>query len=404
MRRNILVTTYWSFNDPLIQTYTLPYLKIILKQLPSGSKIHLFTLEQSEIDASNKKVFELEKDNVIVLQNTYFPFGLQAIVYNAWYILKTIWYSKRNKIDTVHAWCMPGGAIGYIISKVLRVPLILDSYEPHAETMLESNTWKKNGLAFKLLFFIEKLISRHASLTIATTSKMKEYAALKYNVTLNEFYVKPACVDLEKFSFENIKNETLLEKFHFKGKIVGVYVGKFGGSYLTKEVFEIFNAAYEYWGENFRVLLLNNQDEGYICSLARDAFFKYKLVTKLFIKNDLIADYIGMADFAITPFVPVPSKRYGSPIKTGEYWALGLPVIITKDISDDSDIIREHDAGYVLEELASSEYRNAIIKIDLLIKDKKKSDIYNKIKPLAEKYRNYKIAEEIYKQVYQRYY
>lgn len=400
MRRNILVTTYWSFNDPLIQTYTLPYLKIILKKLPSGSKVHLFTLEQSEMNKSDKMVGELEKENIIVLRNNYFPFGFRAIVYNAWYILKTIMHCKKNKIDTVHAWCMPGGAIGYLISKTLKLPLIIDSYEPHAETMLESMTWKKHGVAFQILFHIEKLISREASLTIATTSQMKEYARSKYNVDLKNFYVKPACVDLVKFSFKNVKKEALLEELNFKGKIVGVYVGKFGGSYLTKEIFEIFNAAYEYWGDDFRVLLLNNQDECYLRELAKTASFKYKLVTKLFIENDLIADYIGLADFAITPFVPVPSKRYGSPIKTGEYWALGLPVIITKNISDDSERIRKHDVGYVLEELTSSEYAKAIIKVDSLIKDRKKIDIYNNIRPLAEEYRNYKIAEKTYDQVY----
>ena len=44
---NVLVFTTWSFYDALIQTYTLPYLKLIKKQLPEGSSIHFITLEQS---------------------------------------------------------------------------------------------------------------------------------------------------------------------------------------------------------------------------------------------------------------------------------------------------------------------------------------------------------------------
>src|SRR5690606_18802981 len=110
---------------------------------------------------------------------------------------------------------------------------------------------------------------------------------------------------------------------------------------------------------------------------------------KLFVENKFIADYIGLADFAITPFVPVPSKRYGSPIKTGEYWAVGLPVIITKDISTDSDIISQNNCGYVLQDLSLEEYQKAIIKIDSLIFNKEKLDIYKSIRPLAEKYRNF---------------
>ena len=31
--KNIVVLTYWSFNDALIQTYTIPYIKIIKNYL-----------------------------------------------------------------------------------------------------------------------------------------------------------------------------------------------------------------------------------------------------------------------------------------------------------------------------------------------------------------------------------
>ena len=36
------------------------------------------------------------------------------------------------------------------------IPLVLDSYEPHAEAMVETNAWKKRGIAFRTLFYLEK--------------------------------------------------------------------------------------------------------------------------------------------------------------------------------------------------------------------------------------------------------
>ncbi len=42
--KKILVLTYWAYNGPLIQSYTLPYLRVIAKY-NSIEKISLVTLE-----------------------------------------------------------------------------------------------------------------------------------------------------------------------------------------------------------------------------------------------------------------------------------------------------------------------------------------------------------------------
>ena len=47
--KNILILTQWSYKDPLIQAYTLPYVYIISKYLPEGSKIFLVTFEQERL-------------------------------------------------------------------------------------------------------------------------------------------------------------------------------------------------------------------------------------------------------------------------------------------------------------------------------------------------------------------
>jgi hypothetical protein len=106
---------------------------------------------------------------------------------------------------------------------------------------------------------------------------------------------------------------------------------------------------------------------------------------------------MNLADFAICPVKPVPTKRYCTPIKDGEYWASGLPVVITKGISDDSDIIAQHDIGFVLQNLQPDEYQKAISKIDLLMQT---PGTREKIREVARQYRNFRIAEEVYRLIY----
>ncbi|MDQ3100886.1 MAG: hypothetical protein M3R08_05840, partial [Bacteroidota bacterium] len=46
---NVMVLTYWNFKDALIQTYTLPYVRFILEELPAGGRVFLVTFERSQV-------------------------------------------------------------------------------------------------------------------------------------------------------------------------------------------------------------------------------------------------------------------------------------------------------------------------------------------------------------------
>jgi hypothetical protein len=119
-----------------------------------------------------------------------------------------------------------------------------------------------------------------------------------------------------------------------------------------------------------------------------------------FVTHDDVPDFLGLGDFAITPVKPIPSKRYCTPIKDGEYWAMGLPVIIPHDISDDSDIIEENHIGAILKNFTYDDYYEAVKKIDALLQQKDQKILSDKITAIAKKYRNFTIAEKVYSKIY----
>lgn len=393
-QHNILVITYWQFQDALVQTYTLPYLKLISKEISDDSKIFLLTLDK-------KKVPDNEiGTNIKNISFPLHPFGLRSMFNWIKIILKLLILIRKEKITTIHAWCTPAGMIGYILSVLTGKRLIIDSYEPHAEAMVENGTWKKNSIAFRLLFYFEKKQTRRATFLIAASEGMKEYAQKKYGHTKNNFLVKPACVDLQLFSEKNIKNKSLLNQLQLHNKIACVYAGKFGGIYLKQDVFDFFKVAHDFWGDRFRVLILSSHTTDEIKDMAMKANLNEKVIIHKFVKHQDVPDYMGLADFAITPVKSVETKKYCSPIKDGEYWALGLPVVITQNISDDSDIIEKNNIGYVLKVLNNSEYMKAVNVLDQLIQHTPKTELYEKIRAIASQRRNFRIAKEIYQIVY----
>jgi hypothetical protein len=401
MMMNILILTYWSYPDALIQTYTLPYVRIIKKNLPIGSSIYLLTLEKNQDIMEKPKRDEvassLVREGINWLPYAYKPFGISAFVLWLGISLKLCSLIIQRKISVIHCWCTPPGAIGYFLSVLLNRKLILDSYEPHAEAMIENGTWKRDSFAFKLLFWLEKKQTQRAVYIISATEGMLGYAKRKYNVVIQSFYVKPACVDLDLFS-EDALNDTLLRhQLGLDNKIVCVYAGKFGGIYLEDEVFDFIKVASTHWGDQFRFLLLTNHSQEEVMIYCHRAKIEPDCMVIKFVPHREVARYMGLADFAITPVKPIPTKRYCTPIKDGEYWALGLPVVIPADISDDATIIEANGVGAVLRAFSREAYQEAILKIDVL---RMQPELRHKIRNIAKLYRSFDIAEKVYYEIY----
>ncbi len=394
--RHILVLTYWCFSDALVQTYTLPYLRIIKRVLPPGSNIHLVTLEKPGTSFLSEKVEEGIQHHPFA----YFRPGPGGAFKMLALVRRLAELIRVRKVDTIHAWCTPAGMIGYLLSVLTGRPLVLDSYEPHAEAMVENGTWTKGSMAFKVLFLFERLQSRRASVLIAAAKGMKEYARAKYGVVGKPFFVKPACVDLERFSDRELKRPDLVDSLGLRGKLVAVYAGKLGGIYLDKEVFDLLRIARDHWGERFHVLLLTAHTIQEVMAFAMEAGLDEAMFTVRYVPHAEIPAYMGLGDFALTPVRPVPTKRFCTPIKDGEYWALGLPVIITAGISDDSELIRSNGIGAVLDGLGPEHYQAAVETIDQLLATRTPSERYGLIRPIAEKYRNFGIAGTVYTAIY----
>jgi glycosyltransferase involved in cell wall biosynthesis len=377
-------------------------LNIIRSLLPRHHKIFLVTSEQGKLGLKKNEVDEINKrwndENMELVTFQYHRFGVKKLVSMPSELLQLLRLIRVEKIACIHAVCNIAGSMAYMLSSITRVPLIADSYEPHAEVMVENGTWKKDSLAYKILFNLEKKFTRKASKIIGTTSAMKEYALTRFDTDIKELYVKPACVDFSKFH-PTQKDSELLHKYGLENKIVCVYAGKLGGIYLKEEVFDFIKCCYDYWGDRFRFLMLTNAPRHEIDEQIHRLKLPEHIVVSKFCFHEEVPKHLSLGDFGINPVKPGPTRRYCTSIKDGEYWATGLPVIITKNISDDSEIIEQNNIGAVLDDLSNESYIAAISKLNELFKEPREQ-LQNRVFNVAQRYRNYSIAKEIYSSIY----
>lgn len=401
--KKILVLTYWSYQDALVQTYTLPYLRILIQTLPKGSEVVLLTLEKPEYQLSASEAareWELLKgENITWLAHPYHPFGMKSVVRWLSLLPRLASFVRKEKVSHLHAWCTPAGGLGYLLSRLTGRPLVVDSYEPHAESMVENGTWTQSSLAYRILFRLEKWQSKHAKAVVALTEGMRQYAFEKYGTNFSRYYVKPACVDFSQFDAHAAKDADLVQELGLKDKVVAVYAGKLGGIYLEEEVFDLLNAAFQHWGDRFRAVLLTPNSASEVAGWCEQKGIPKEMVIALYVKHPEVPRYLRLGDFALNPVKPVPSKRYCTSIKDGEYWAMGLPVLIPKNISDDSDIVARHQTGVVLDSLTEKGYQKAIEEMDALLQGDRAA-LRDRVLETGHLYRNFDIANRIYSELY----
>ena len=177
-----------------------------------------------------------------------------------------------------------------------------------------------------------------------------------------------------------------------------MYAGKLGGIYLKEEVFDFIKLCYDHWKDDFRFLMLTNASTEEINAEVRRTGIPENIVKSKFVYHDEVPRYLSLGDFAINPVKPVPTKRYCTSIKDGEYWAMGLPVVISPRISDDSEIIERENTGMVVDFSDSDALSRSIGKLEALISDK--VALKEKIRQIAIRYRSFQLAKKIYKEIY----
>ena len=76
---------------------------------------------------------------------------------------------------------------------------------------------------------------------------------------------------------------------------------------------------------------------------------------------------------------------------------MGLPVVISPNISDDSGIIEKEGIGVVMNFANKDEYERALNRmVDIM----NNPDLKKSIREVGEQYRSFKIAENVYKEIY----
>lgn len=302
-------------------------------------------------------------------------------------IIRGIIERMKKRPDIIHARCFVGGLIGMYLSKILRTKWVYHNEGFYPDEMVDGLFWKSNSwehrtaknLELKMYADAEGVISL-AHRAQKVISEMPEVARKKTPVI-----VVPSCVDLERFS--------LREDEPPKDKLSLVYIGSMGGRYMVTEMARFAQIARQEMEVkndlHFRILSRTPREEAddWIkpSGLPPDSW-SIKSVPYIEMPQYLTPHHAGML------FLRQGISEHGcSPTKFGEYWARGLPLLITPNISDSEDIIRSDKVGVIVKGHTDEAYRKAFYELKELLKD---PELSNRCRLAAKRHYNLEIGCE----------
>jgi glycosyltransferase involved in cell wall biosynthesis len=376
----ILFINNWELDNALTVATTLPALRI-LAESPGTEKIVFVTPEHGE----SRTAVEIDKviHVPVRLDECTWPSLLKYVCWERQYRKVLSNLAKRYAFDCILARGAPAGGRAWWLHQKTGIPFYVESFEPHADYMHESGVWGKNDPRYLVEKYWEKGATRHAAGLMPVTENYKE-ALLRRGVSERKVQTVPCTVDVDAFAYSQIERGRVREALGIPpDSIVGIYVGKFGDIYYDQEAFAAFETAFESV-PGFELILLSPASEAHIHRrTVEHAGIDARRVHHLLVKPGEVPAYLSAADFAYSLIKCTPSKAYCSPVKIGEYWASGLPVITSKGIGDDAKIIEDEGVGGIFDPQKNN-HRRALQDVLDVVEKKSRREIAQ----LARKYRS----------------
>jgi glycosyltransferase involved in cell wall biosynthesis len=356
--------TYWSLNDPLCVSQTLPVVRALVAD---GHSMGLMTFEQEpwslEAPLLDQTRRSLRSEGIAWMPLKYHKrprllATLFDILHGTWVCSRA---GARHGVRLFHGRGTVAAAVAHLSARLTSSRFFNDADGPLADEYADAGVWPAGSVEHRLTRRVERHLLRDAdAVAVLTTHRRDEVQAL----VPGEVTVLPCGVDTDHFRFREDERRAHRAALGLAGRVL-VFAGKAGGWYLTDAMLDFAAAATEVLGDS-SLLVLTNDDPALFTNGA--AARGIRCVVRKATRGEM-PGLLSAGDAGLSFVLSAPSKQAASPVKNGEYLACGLPVVTTPGIGDYSDLIQRRAVGVVLRRLDATGYGEASHALAGLLED-----------------------------------
>ena len=357
----VIICASHSFKDPLFNGLMYQYLLEHQRQSSQAFCYHIITEEQQAYALTAADQAQLQTQ--LAQQNIQWHplpyrggrFILFKKLWNFISLFFKLWRIKRKeKVKLMVGFLAIAGGYAFLISRILRLRLLVFCFEPHSLYMKEFGIWSPQSLKYKILHQVEVWQATKADYVTAPT---KHTVQLLKNWNSKAHISRvPISVDTDKFSFSAAARTQIRQENGVpEGRYALLYLGKFGGIYYSvQEVAEFCKRLLDAEPSLFFFTISPNPSEEVEQAYLAAGLEPSDFVVLNKIPYSQIEGYISACDMGMIAIPPLDSQRYRTPVKIGNYLACGLPILLNKGIADDDDMAKEENVGVVFDSLSQT--------------------------------------------------
>lgn len=269
----------------------------------------------------------------------------------------------RHRIRIVHTRTSVPGIIGLAAARIAGRAFLYDADNELSQEYADAGHWRRDSIAFRLLAYLESACRRHADAVVVLTERLKsDFVRRGVRAPIA---VIPCCVDVTRFQFDESRRRERRLELGLDSEPLLIYIGKTGPKYLVAETMRFARSVQERTGA-VRVLVLTHDDAAFFTNAAIQEGLDPALVIVRRAAPDEVPGWLSAADAGIALIKTTDSERGTSPIKTSEYLAAGLPIVLTPSIGDLSAVVESNRLGVVVTEQSPAAIDAAVAALQTL--------------------------------------
>jgi glycosyltransferase involved in cell wall biosynthesis len=347
--RTVLFIGYWGVDDALTVSTILPGVRTLLAD-PRVDRVVLATVERKPFTAAALKGIDRLEHRPFRASQVR-PAALARALDLRSQVTGLRKLVRTEQASLVFARTSFAGALAHFATRGSGVPYVVESFEPHADYMRDCDVWPANGLFYRVGRRLDRLPLRTAAFLLPVAANYGEVLAQE-GYPKDRIRVVPCAVDEPRFAFDAAARARVRAALGLGDAPVAIYAGKFGGLYHREHAFAAFARAHARQGGALHLIVLTPEPIDDVQRGLQQAGLPASHAHVRFVPHDAVPAHLSAADLAFATYRRTPSSPFLSPIKNGEYWANGLPVLLTRGVADDSAIIeREPEGGAVFDPL-----------------------------------------------------
>lgn len=268
--------------------------------------------------------------------------------------------SKHSK--SIYAHNLDSALAGTVLCRVFGLPLTVDLHGDEIEENISVNGWKQGGLRDKFWRRLQRFVIGRARTTVCVSEAHRDFLRTKYGLTRSTTVI-PCCVGGRSEKADACPSELATRIGLCDKKGIWLF---FSGSPFEWQLFDRMGEFFESLSRarpDCHFLLLIS-DRNSIPMIRREfSGFNAKGVQLDSVPHDQLMGLASKADIALLFREDVPLNNIASPTKFAEYLLAGLPVLLTPNIGDYSELVnREHLGKTVdLARISESSYVSAVV-------------------------------------------